>query len=403
MRGVVALVLLLTAAADAQVMSWGRKNGGGGNSFPSPHVTVLSSSPAAECDGSAITTDQGGAITFTRALAAYCEKADGSLTLVASGSPRVSNKGILIEGSRTNLIIRSHEFDNAAWAKTEIAVTTGQTDPAGGTQADLLNPSDGMEDSAYIESTAFVPNVTTGVFSIYTKGAGASVGQQAAAVVVDTTATIARSTCDGLTLTTGWQRFTCAASGMTAANNHVVRFFPDVFGHAETNVIVWGAQFEGAGSALVSSYIPTTTASVTRPVEVATFANGTDISATGCVSASVSFGNPTLNAGSSAAVMSNGTEQMLGYNTSTQAQANDGTNTISANVSSILGRTISMKSSWTGSVFTLVADGVTGTGTFDGSFSSTAAMRIGARTAAAGYSFATVKNIKVGAHPNSCD
>jgi hypothetical protein len=363
-------------------------------SIPRPHITILASNPGSECSGAALTTDQGGAVTFGRALAAYCTKADGTLVSVSSGSPRVSNAGIQIEGSRTNLIEESKTL-NTTWAPTNVTVTANdQTDPLGTTTAEKLEST---ANGGYLQSDVFVPSQTTGTLSLYVKDISTT---DFDVVVRDTTAGADRTTCDLATSGT-MARYTCAVTGLTGANNHVVRIYPG--GTALTgSAAVWGVQFEVPTSTLGSSAIDTTTAAVTRPNETATFANGTDISTRGCMSATVTFPSIGINSGGGS-ILSNGTESMMGYSSATAMRINDGTNTVTANVSSVLGRTIAMKVWWSGTSMGITADGVTSTGTFDGAFSSTATLRIGATAAGSGYAYATIDNIKVGAHPNSCD
>jgi hypothetical protein len=367
---------------------------------PPVHVSALTSNPATECSGDDITTTQGGAISVTRALAAYCEKADGSLTLVATGKPRVNNRGILVEGQRTNLVPRSQDLDHADWVKSNAAVVAnGTTDPAGGSTMDIITTTAA---GGYVESKAFVPSQTTMTVSLWAfEGSGIA---DFDVVVRDTTAGVDRATCDfapsDIEVST---RIICNASGLTGANNHVIRIYPGGTASAAggDEVAIWGVQAEALLTNFATSYIPTAGVSVQRPNDVVTFANGTDISAAGCIAADITFLNPTIS--STAGLVSNGTERMMGYTNATTMQMNDGTNTVSATVSSVLGRTIAMKTSWSGSTMTIVADGVTASGAFDGSFSSTATMRLGATAAASGYAYAYIDNVRIGVHPNSCD
>lgn len=380
--------------------------GNRGSLVPSPHITAFMSNPASECAGSALTTTQGAAITCTRAATAYCTRsADGIIIDTAANTCRVTNDGVLVEGSRTNLIIRTTQLDNAAWTKVNLAVTANQgPDPEAGSFAELLNPTDTLGASAYIESTAFVPSQTTGKVSVYVKPASAVTTQQIKLEIYDTTAGASRGTCT-TTLTNVWTRLTCEITGQTGANNHVLRIYPDFNATDQASVLAYGAHYETPPSTLMSSYITTVGSSANRGTEGVTFANGQDISTAGCLSATVTFPPATLGINSSGGtILGNAVEKMLGYTSNTAMSMNDGTNTVTANVTSVYGRTIAMKSSWSAALgtMTLVADGVTSTGAFDGSFSSTATIRVGSLTASQ-YAYTYIKNIKVGAHPNSCD
>jgi hypothetical protein len=57
---------------------------------------------------------KGEAVTFTRATAKTCRKADGSLVTVASGHPAVEPAGVRLEAAHTNLFKRSQGYDDAS-------------------------------------------------------------------------------------------------------------------------------------------------------------------------------------------------------------------------------------------------------------------------------------------------
>jgi hypothetical protein len=107
---------------------------------------------------------QATGYSFTRASDGYYTNSDGTLTLFGSGALRRGDRGVLIEGSRTNLCLRSEEFDNAAWTKTDITVTANNTSaPDGATTADLLT-----EGSAGTASLAKSSAITVVSGSTYT-------------------------------------------------------------------------------------------------------------------------------------------------------------------------------------------------------------------------------------------
>jgi hypothetical protein len=115
--------------------------------------------------GADVGTVAGGTgYTFTRASDGYYTNSDGTLTNFASGAPRRGDRGVLIEGARTNLCLRSEEFDNGAWTKTDITVTANNTSaPDGATTADLLT-----EGSAGTASLAKSSAITVVSGSTYT-------------------------------------------------------------------------------------------------------------------------------------------------------------------------------------------------------------------------------------------
>jgi hypothetical protein len=60
-----------------------------------------------------VTTNAG--LTVTRASTGYAETSDGRLVSFASGVLRRTDKGVLVEDARTNLLLRSQEFNVAYW------------------------------------------------------------------------------------------------------------------------------------------------------------------------------------------------------------------------------------------------------------------------------------------------
>lgn len=356
-------------------------------------------------------SDQGDAIAFasTASLRHMGQAAaEGTLSVIPPNVPRVNARGLYIEGSRTNLVIRSQEFENAAWTAVNMTVnanTANSLGPVGMNTAEEFLDISG-DGSGYVQSTGFVPGQTTGTASVYlkeltsdyaTEGRGNGVGLE----IYDTTAGASRTNC-GITvpmpIVAGdtWSRYVCSVSGLTAANTHVLRIYTGIGGYAHP-IYVWGAQFEAPLGSFASSYYPTTTASAIRATESATWTSPTSIASAGCISATVTFG--TVFGGS---LVSNGTEMMMGTNSSTTVRINDGTNTVTATVPDLSGRTVNIRTYWSGTTMGVVADGVSASGTFDGAFSATGTMRIGATTGAAGFAYASIRKLKVGSSATGC-
>lgn len=74
-----------------------------------------------------------GLLTFTRAApaTAYYEQADGSLITFAADVPRIGDRGILSEETRTNVVLWSRDFTNVAWVKLNCTAAKDQTGPDG--------------------------------------------------------------------------------------------------------------------------------------------------------------------------------------------------------------------------------------------------------------------------------
>jgi hypothetical protein len=63
----------------------------------------------------------------------------GNVIQFATGVPRITNRGILVEEARTNVLLWSQEFDNAYWGKTAVIVTANvSVAPDGTTTADRM-------------------------------------------------------------------------------------------------------------------------------------------------------------------------------------------------------------------------------------------------------------------------
>lgn len=83
-----------------------------------------------------------GMTTVTRALPAttYYVNEDWTLTSFAANIPRIGSRGLLVEESRTNVVLHCRDLTNAAWVKTNITAAKNQTGPDGvGNSASLIS------------------------------------------------------------------------------------------------------------------------------------------------------------------------------------------------------------------------------------------------------------------------
>lgn len=201
--------------------------------------------------------------TFTRASTATYYNAAGTMVSAAINTARydyqaaftggVSGtfRGLLIESQKTNAALRSQEFDNASWTKTNVTATADQAaDPFGTSLADTLSATlaNGTVQQA-VATTAI--NWTFSVFLRRKTGTGN----------VDISM-------DGVTwvtkaVTASLQRFEVTQTGVAGTSNPGIRLVT-----SGDEVYAFGAQPE-AGS-FASSYIPTVGATVTRSRDIAT-------------------------------------------------------------------------------------------------------------------------------------
>jgi hypothetical protein len=234
-------------------------------------------------------------ITFTRASTATYVNSFGILTTAAVNQARFDHNpatgeslGLLVEEARTNRLQYSEQFDNAYWTKDKTAVASNAaTAPDGTFTADLLY--------TITSGVATVGRVTGAVSSapytstIYLKSAGftwavvyaaqgnhialfnlvnGTVGTQTAGITAASISPVGN----------GWFRCSVTQTATFAtfyvspadANGSTTSTASGTSG-----IYAWGAQLE-AGS-FPTSYIPTTSATVTRAADVASI-TGTNFS-----------------------------------------------------------------------------------------------------------------------------
>lgn len=200
------------------------------------------------------------AISYTRASSGLARWRDGYRRLLGNNVARfeydetgTNELGLLIEPARTNICLRSEDFSNASWVKTNVTVSAndaGTFDPKGGVTADLLTAVAG--NATVIQDLGVVANAPK-VFSVFLK----------------------RKTGTGniqLTLDGGSTWNTITVSSVLWTRTPILQTLanPDVGIRIVTNgdeVWAWGAQAEDTASTM-TSYIATVAASAARSADV---------------------------------------------------------------------------------------------------------------------------------------
>ncbi len=168
----------------------------------------------------------------------------GDLTFSrASSATRVASNG-LIEKVRTNLVLYSNDFSNAAWSKVGTTITSGQSDPYGGTSASKVEIASGGNNYLY-QSIANPAGEKT--ISCWIKA--------------DSATTISfgsgGATPNQINVTTTWTRYSFTTTD-TTGGIFFGNYFP-IIGNPALTFYVFQSQYE---MGVMTDYIPTTTAAV---------------------------------------------------------------------------------------------------------------------------------------------
>jgi hypothetical protein len=229
-----------------------------------------------------------GSVNFERTSTATYVDRYGMLKSVAADVPRFTADGLLIEGASTNLLTYSEQFENGAWTKSALSISanTGETtDPYGTNLADKMIDTTATS-AHYVRQDFTTVGGATYTLSAYIKAgditevsldfAIASLwGGTPPSIIFDLVAGSLISSQNILrysatALSNGWWRLsiTATATGAGTSRAEILQAKTGSVaftGTGSASLYIFGAQVEAMP--FVTSYIPTTSTSVTRAAE----------------------------------------------------------------------------------------------------------------------------------------
>lgn len=235
------------------------------------------------------------AMTFSRTSGGGRITSQGKFEWVAAGVPRIDYdpvtlacKGLLVEESRQNLFTYSADFTTAAWSKVRGTIVTAAAESPDGTVSASKIIDDATDSDHYFERVITPVAGTQYTAALFLKrseltkskvtlsggGLGSDQGVQVSLVDGAVEQSFGSPGAEVLNVGNGWFRVCITATAATTAPMTFRCSLLNsggniVYAGAGTGLLIWGAQFEAGGFA--TSYIPTSSVTVIRAADIASF------------------------------------------------------------------------------------------------------------------------------------
>lgn len=237
---------------------------------------------------------QSSSISCTRSTTGYALTAAGVLQNFAINTARRTDRGLLVEQSSTNLQLYSQDLDNAAHTKVRCSITANATTAPDGT----LTADKAVEDTTASNSHVYGNNISITSGTTYTRAMFIKAAERSQAAIVfpgsaftstqvvfdasNGTSTVTAGSViarDIIPLANGWYYCYATITATATASAFIetrlcVANNATYTGDGVSGLFIWGMQTEA--SVVPTSYIPTTSATVTRGADTISVNNFSD-------------------------------------------------------------------------------------------------------------------------------